>query len=172
MESALQHDFANLFARIVTGAQQDLAPWQGSPYRELVAGVAPRAVPGLVVRCLIAALERQGLAAALPARGERAQAHLRIGAGAHYQVRAATRREQSPPFAFHGIEGALPTILLAIAPQRVNAWLVAPERLASLGASASGRLEVDPQAPPWHGGPGGDGSLSALIAALRTAPGR
>jgi hypothetical protein len=168
MESAAQQDFADLFARIVASAQGDLEEWQGSPYRELVAGVAPRAVQGLIVRCLVALLERHGLPAVVPARGDRAQANLRIGASGHYLVKSATRKGQAAPlFEFHGLDGALPTILVAIAPGRVAAWLAAPDQLAALGGSAGGRIDVDPARPPWSGGSCGDGSLTALIAALR-----
>jgi len=168
MESAAQQDFADLFARIVASAQDDLAEWQGSPYRDLVAGVAPRAVQGLIVRCLVALLDRHGLAAVVPERGDRAQANLRIGAHGHYLVKSATRKSQAATlFEFHGLDGALPTILVAIAPRRIAAWLVAPDQLAALGGSAGGRIEVDPGLPPWSGGSGGDGTLTALIATLR-----
>lgn len=170
MESAVQQDFADLFARIVAGVQGELEAWRGSPYRELVAGVAPRAVQGLIVRCLVALLERHGLTAVVPARGDRAQANLRVGAAGHYLVKSATRKGQAAPlFEFHGLDGGLPTILVAIAPQRIAAWLVAPDRLRTLGGSPGGRIDVDPGAPPWSGGACGDGSLCALIANLRAA---
>ena len=167
MESAVQQDFADLFARIVAGAQGELEEWRGSPYRELVAGIAPRAVQGLIVRCLVALLERHGLAAVVPARGDRAQANLRIGATGQYLVKSATRRSQAAPFEFHGLDGAHPTILVAIAPQRIAAWLVPSDQVRALGGSEGGRIDVDPGAAPWRAGPCGDGSLSSLIAILR-----
>ncbi len=168
MESAAQQDFADFFARIVASAQHDLEAWRGSPYRELVAGVAPRAVQGLIVRCLVALLDRHGIAAVVPARGDRAQANLRIGAAGDYLVKSATRRGQAPaPFEFHGLDAGHPIILVGIAPQRIAAWLVPPAQVGALGGSAGGRIDVDPAAPPWSGGACGDGSLSALIAALR-----
>jgi hypothetical protein len=169
MDEALQRDFADLFARIVASTQHELEDWHGSPYRELVAGVAPRAVQGLIVRCLVALLERHGIAASVPVRGDRAQANLRIGAAA-YLVKSATRQGQALPlFAFHGLDGGLPTILVAIAPQRIAAWLVAGDQLGILGGSAGGRIDIDPGAAPWNGGSCGDGSLTALIAMLRAA---
>jgi hypothetical protein len=168
MESAAQQDFADLFARIVAGAQGELEEWRGSPYRELVAGVAPRAVQGLIVRCLVALLERHHIAAIIPERGDRAQANLRIGATGHFLVKSATRRSQAAPFEFHGLEGAHPTILVAIAPQRIAAWLVPPDQVRALGGSGGGRIDVDPGVAPWRTGPCGDGTLSALIALLRS----
>lgn len=171
MESAVQQDFADLFARIVAGAQRELEEWRGSPYRELVAGVAPRAVQGLIVRCLVALLDRHGIAAVVPARGDRTQANLRIGAAGQYLVKSATRKGQAATlFEFHGLGGGHPTILVAIAPRRIAAWLVAKDQVAALGGSAGGRIDVDPGAAPWSGGPCGDGSLSALIANLRAGP--
>jgi hypothetical protein len=167
MESALQQDFADLFTRVVASAQHDLEAWHGSPYRELVAGVAPRAVQGLIVRCLVALLERHGIAAAAPARGDRAQANLRIGASP-FLVKSATRRSPAAAlFEFHGLEPDHPTILVAIDPQRIAAWLLAPDQLGALGVSAGGRIDVEPGSPPWSGGSCGDGSLVALIATLR-----
>ena len=168
LEHAVQQEFAELFARIVASVQGELGEWRGSPYRELVAGVAPRAVQGLIVRCLVALLERHGLAAVVPERGDRAQASLRIGAAGRYLVKSATRKGQAATlFEFHGLDGALPIILVAIAPQRVAAWLVAPDQLRALGGSAGGRIDVDPALPSWSGGACGDGTLTALIATLR-----
>jgi hypothetical protein len=168
MEPGLQKDFGDLFERIVARAQQDLDPWRGSPYRELVAGIAPRAVQGVMVRCLVALLDRHGIHAVVPPRGDRAAADLRIGSSRHFLVKTATRKDHSSStFEFHGLDDSHPTLLLAIAPQRIASWIVQPALVPTVIKHASNRLELDPSKQPWNGDPCGDGTLSALLANLR-----
>lgn len=168
-ETQAQEDFARCFTRALRAEQDDLGGWDGSHYRELVAGVHPRAVAGLVGRTLGAFLQGFGLAASPPAKGEAKGADLLI-AGHRHTVRTATAAQPDRArFTFHGLDKcAHRVVLLGFVPRRVYAWVISPSELTAQANTVQGdlRIEIDAATPPWSTGRFG-GDLTAAAGMLR-----